>query len=144
MIKTKQNIRVYTEKESDLNKLRKKSAFSKAEEIIAKFLSSNEIEFYTEFFFKELIVSGKPKILFFDFYIPAWELCIEFDGQQHYTRKFNGKPILNGEVNDFVKNAFCKKKGFNLLRIKYTDIENIESIICKKFDELENKKTRIR
>lgn len=66
--------------------------------------------------------------------IPAYNLVIEFDGQQHYTKEFMGKKLPNITENDFLKNAFCKKKGIHLLRIKYTDINNIDSIICAKFD----------
>lgn len=110
--------------------------FSKAELVIANFLKDNGVEFYSEFFFKEMMVNGKAKVLFFDFYIPEHNICIEFDGEQHYTGTFNGKKIQNQAANDFMKSAFCKKKGINLIRIKYTDFENIEKIICEKFDKI--------
>lgn len=124
-----------TAQEKRLIRKRKNARWSKGETIIRKFLNENRIEFIPEFYFNELSVRGKPKLLFFDFYIPSYGICIEFDGEQHYTRKFHGKPIKNGETNDFLKNAFCLKKGYKMLRIKYTNIDNTEKIICEFFDK---------
>ena len=115
---------------------RKRSRFSKGEKTIANFLKDNQISFYPEFFFKEMRVRGHLKLLFLDFYIPDYGLCIEFDGEQHYTRMFKGKPIPNGERNDFLKNAYCKKNGLTILRIKYSDFDKIEEIICAAFDRI--------
>lgn len=126
-----------TERQDKLIGMRKRGAkFSKAELIIANFLKDNGVEFYSEFFFKEMTVKGKAKVLFFDFYMPDLNIAIEFDGEQHYTGKFNGKKMINQATNDFLKSAFCKKKKINLIRIKYTDFENIEKIICEKFDKI--------
>lgn len=136
-------IRLYQEEERlfvlenlILIKRRKSSKFSKGEFEIANFLSKNGITFFCEFYFKELKILNKRKLLFFDFYIPDYRLCIEFDGQQHYTGMFYGKQLKNQSKNDFLKSAFCKKNSLNLLRIKYTDIKNIEDIICRKFDHI--------
>lgn len=125
---------IITKKQERLINKRKNSSQSKCEVIISKFLIDNRIHFYTEFYFKEFSRSGKLKLLFFDFYIPSYKTCIEFDGMQHYTLKFKGKKLNNQRENDFLKNAFCKKKGINLLRIKYTDADKIEGIICDFFD----------
>jgi very-short-patch-repair endonuclease len=114
---------------------RKRSLFSSGELAIANFCKENGIEFFKEWFFKELKVRGKLKLLFFDFYLPEYNLCIEFDGIQHYTKEFHGKKLVNQETNDFLKSAFLKSKNIKLLRIKYDQIENVESIICQYFDK---------
>src|SRR5690242_13059507 len=98
---------------------------SKGEAAVYKVLSENHLRFHTEFYFNEL----KNHLFFFDFYLPDYNMVIEFDGEQHYTRKFNGKPMKNSERNDFLKTAFCRKNGIKLLRIKYDQIENVEQII---------------
>lgn len=114
---------------------RKGSRFSSGELVIANFCKENGIEFFKEWFFKELKVRGKLKLLFFDFYLPEYNLCIEFDGIQHYNKEFFGKKLVNQERNDFLKSAFLKSKNIKLLRIKYDQIENVESIICQYFDK---------
>jgi very-short-patch-repair endonuclease len=128
--------REFTNQELKILKFRKKAKQSKGEILIANFLTSNQIEFYTEFYFNEFKITNSTKVLYFDFYIPDYALVIEFDGEQHYSKEFRGKKLKNIEVNDFLKNAFCIKRRLHLLRIKYTDIDNIETIICKKFDKI--------
>ncbi len=64
----------------------------------------------------------------FDFYIPKLNMCIEYDGRQHFNinTKFYTKSI---KINDNIKNKYCKSKNIKLLRIKY--IENIEKKLIK-------------
>jgi very-short-patch-repair endonuclease len=61
----------------------------------------------------------------FDFYLPEYNLIIEFDGDQHYrnTEKF-GK---NGgferiQKHDKMKNEYCEKNNIHLLRLTYDDL----------------------
>lgn len=64
------------------------------------------------------------KQLPFDFYIEDFNLCIEYDGEQHF------KPIEHwgGEeshqrtvINDSIKNNYCNDNNINLLRISYNE-----------------------
>jgi len=125
-----------SKKERELIRKRKASKPSRGELSVMKFLGENGIEFIDEFYFKEMRRLGKLKLLFFDFYIPSYRLAIEFDGIQHYTKEFKGKKMPHSEENDFMKNAFCKKNNIELLRIKYDQIDNIETIICRTFDKI--------
>lgn len=70
--------------------------------------------------------------LSFDFYLPEYNLCIEFDGKQHYEpiKIFGG--LSNFKLTkrrDNLKTKFCKNNIINLLRISYKDINDIESIL---------------
>lgn len=125
----------FTPDQRRLVKKRRNAIWSKGEKLVHGVLKGSGMRFYQEFYFDELRVAGKMKLLFFDFYLPDYQVVIEFDGQQHYTREFNGKPIVNGERNDFLKTSFCFKRGIKLLRIKYTDIDRVEEIICEFFDK---------
>ncbi len=74
----------------------------------------------------------KKRELPFDFYVEEFNLCIEYDGEGHfYPFRFNdsNKKFLETKENDRIKTDFCKKNGINLLRISYTDFNNIENII---------------
>jgi very-short-patch-repair endonuclease len=68
------------------------------------------------------------KILSFDFYLPEKNLCIEYDGEQHYKsiKYFGGDDaFIKTQTRDKIKTNFCIKNNINLLRIKYN--ENIEN-----------------
>ena len=73
--------------------------------------------------------------LYFDFYLPDYNCCIEYDGEQHYisTGYYGGKEKLNrNQENDNIKNNYCKEHNIKLIRIPYWDFEknkiNIEYI----------------
>ena len=68
----------------------------------------------------------------FDFYLPKYNLCIEYDGKQHFTEVeyWGGKEGLEKrQLNDQIKTKFCKQKQINLLRLSYKD--NIEEKLNK-------------
>lgn len=119
-------------KSEQITNYRKHAKKSSGERKIAQFLQSQLIEFSREWYFKGLYNYAKSNLLYFDFYIPEFNLCIEYDGQQHYRKD----KTESEKFNDFLKNAYCKKNGINFLRIKYTDFDNIERLICKKIDEI--------
>lgn len=58
----------------------------------------------------------------FDFYIVELNLCIEYDGQQHYEEvaHWGGAESLEKvQEHDDIKNEYCKKNGIGLIRIPY-------------------------
>ena len=72
------------------------------------------------------------KHLKFDFYLPRYNICIEYDGKQHFESiKFFGgeKTYKYMEINDKIKNIYCKNNNIRLLRIKYTEYNKIEDIV---------------
>lgn len=127
----------FTPDKSQVNLIdsRKNSEMSRAEKKIADYLMGNGLAFIREHYFNDLTHKGKPLVLFFDFYLPKYNVCIEYDGQQHYTHEFNGKHTGNLARNDYIKTQYCKKNGVKLLRIKYTQFHFIEKVICEFFDK---------
>lgn len=73
----------------------------------------------------------------FDFYIPKLNIAIEYDGQQHFEPiDFSGKgyenalEIYNDTVmRDRIKDEFCANNNIRLLRIPYTEYDNIHDIL---------------
>lgn len=69
------------------------------------------------------------RLLRFDFYLPAHNLLIEVDGQQHFAPRTYGNmsadeataSFENGRRRDSIKDEFCKVNGYKLLRIPYTE-----------------------
>jgi len=104
---------------------------SKGEKDIEKFLLKNEIEYTRQKKFDGCVNKRK---LPFDFYLPELNMCIEFDGRQHFEpiEYFGGDEHLEYiKTNDFIKTTFCHDNGIRLLRIKYSDniLEKIKKIV---------------
>lgn len=86
--------------------------------------------------------SVKP--LPFDFYLPDYNACIEYDGEQHYKPiDFNGmgeemaeKRFEEGKRRDEIKDQYCKNNGIKLIRIPYWKFKNSEEIIKKELNIL--------
>ena len=72
----------------------------------------------------------------FDFYIPKYNLCIEFDGEQHYKPKFGEANFKITQYHDNIKNDFCAKNKIYLLRIPYWDSSNAEKLIKEKINSI--------
>lgn len=87
---------------------------------IEKWLHSQNISFIPQKRFKECY---NKRSLPFDFYLPEFNICIEFDGKQHFLKNslYYSKDI---KQNDIIKTRFCKNKNIRLIRISYK--ENIQ------------------
>ena len=97
-----------------------KCTISKGEQEVEKWLISKGIEYITQKTFKDCVYK---KQLPFDFYLPAYNLCIEYDGKQHYqsVEFFGGQEgFQNRVLKDIIKDNFCRISGIQLLRISYT------------------------
>lgn len=96
---------------------------SKGEKEIRKILKFLNISFIPQKKFCDLKFK---KCLSFDFYLPDYNTCIEFDGEQHFA-PFD---IFGGEKSfriikekDELKRLYCEKNNMKLLRITYLDID---------------------
>ena len=72
----------------------------------------------------------------FDFYLPDYNMCIEYDGIQHFepTECFGGeKRFLETQQNDLIKTRYCEQNDIILLRIRYN--ENINEILDANLSE---------
>lgn len=102
---------------------------SKGEELIENILKENNISYEKEKKFKECFNNDKLR---FDFYLPNKNTCIEFDGIQHFkpVNIFGGiKQFRKQQINDKIKNDYCKSNNIKLLRIRYDQFDNIKNII---------------
>ena len=82
----------------------------------------------------------------FDFYLPKYNLFIEYDGEQHYKPVKFGNDLEEAKINlqktqshDKIKNEYCKNNNINLLRIPYWEKENVETIIDNHLQRLNEK-----
>jgi very-short-patch-repair endonuclease len=71
----------------------------------------------------------------FDFYLEEMNILIEFDGEFHtkVVENYGGKKLYDRyQILDEIKNKYSEKKGIPLLRISYTEMDNIDSILNEK------------
>ena len=102
---------------------------SKGESKINKFLSMYNIKYEREKKINGCVYINNLK---FDFYLPIYNICIEYDGEQHFkSRKhFGGNDaLLETQHRDNIKNEYCKNNNIRLIRIPYTQYNNIEYIL---------------
>jgi very-short-patch-repair endonuclease len=102
---------------------------SKGENIIKEYLLKNNIKFFPQYKFTHC---KNKRLLAFDFYLPNYNLCIEYDGKQHFNpiRFFGGLESFNYmKNNDLIKNKYCIKENIKLLRIKYNEYKHINKIL---------------
>ena len=100
---------------------------SKGEEKIRNWLMENKFLFIEQHRFKDC----KNKLsLSFDFYLPKLNICIEYDGIQHFKpiSYFGGEEkLLFAQKSDKIKTKYCKDNKIKLIRIKYLDFKKIET-----------------
>jgi len=102
---------------------------SKGEKEIRRYLIKNNIKFESQ---KRFQNCKNKTYLPFDFYLPDLNICIEYNGEQHYkyNNHFGGKNIFKKQQKrDEIKNNFCENNNINLLIIKYN--ENVNNIMEK-------------
>jgi len=70
--------------------------------------------------------------LVFDFYLTKFNICIEYNGRQHYEsiEYFGGEQgLLVRKQNDNIKKEYCKKNKIVLKSISYKKFNSLEEII---------------
>ena len=104
---------------------------SKGEYLLRKILVDIGIEFIPEYSFKDCINPHTGGLLKFDFYLPSYNCCIEYDGEQHFKgwRKSSHPKSSLQQVRfrDKIKNEYCKEHNIILIRIPYTEYNKIDS-----------------
>ncbi len=120
----------------DTTKKRKQADRSPAEKKIELFLMRNNVPFETEKYFPGLFNDRTNNLLYFDFYLPTYNVAIEFDGIRHYKAIGGDTAALAAQKHkDNRKNRFCHNRGILLLRISCFDKRNIEDTITLFFDK---------
>lgn len=106
---------------------------SKGEMEIRKWLESNNKRFEKEKTFQDCLNLSRLR---FDFYLPDYKTCIEFDGAQHFKviEQFGGVDEFERvKERDRVKNQYCKENNIILIRINFRDLK--KGIVGEKLAE---------
>jgi len=98
-----------------------KCSSSIGEDTIYKFLDTEKIKSIRQKRFEDC---KHKKQLPFDFYLPDYNICIEFHGQQHYkpVQYWGGKDFLmTQQLRDKIKQNYCKNNNIVLLVINHNE-----------------------
>ena len=99
---------------------------SRGEDVLKQLLTSLNIKFFQEQQFNDCINDKTRRQLRFDFYLPEYNICIEYDGQQHYKDIKGWADTLEDiQYRDAIKNQYCKKHNMSLIRIPYWDYDRL-------------------
>jgi len=117
--------------------------YSRGEERICNYFIHNKIDYISQKEFDGLLGINNG-LLSYDFYLPQYNLLIEYQGEQHekyipgfYKSKKDFKRQLE---HDRRKKEYAKNNNINLLEIWYWDYDNIENILIKELKLCENYK----
>jgi hypothetical protein len=109
---------------------------SKGENKIRDLLNKYSIKFIAQHKFDDC---KNKNVLPFDFYLPDYNTCIEFNGIQHYKaiEYFGGeKRFKEQNKTDIIKKEYCKNNKIKLIIIKYNEkIDKITKILKIKMNE---------
>lgn len=97
-----------------------KEKLYKGEHIIFEILQEKGIAFETQKRFEDC---KNTRCLPFDFFLPKYNVCIEYNGIQHYepVDYFGGIESFNQrQINDKIKRDYCLENKIRLLEIPYT------------------------
>lgn len=110
---------------------------SSGEQKIFNILELRNIKQSKQYCFKDCRLTNP---LPFDFYLPDYNCCIEFDGEQHFKvdcfENSNIVNLMNIKYRDNIKNQYCKDNNIPLIRIPYWDFNNIENILMNEINKL--------
>ena len=104
---------------------------SKGEALLRKILTDLSIKFIPEHRFKDCVNPNTGVCLKFDFYLPDYNCCIEYDGEQHYKGWRKSREVKASleqvQFRDSLKDKYCEDNHILLIRIPYTDYNKLNS-----------------
>ena len=108
---------------------------SLGEERLEKYLKEHNINYIGQYRFGDCV--RKERDMPFDFYLPDLNVAIEYDGIQHYEPivKFGGEEgFAELKLNDYYKTNYCAEHGIKLIRVPYTEYNNMETFLNNYFN----------
>jgi hypothetical protein len=109
---------------------------TKGEKAIDKVLINNHVNYIYHHTFPDCKFIN---VLEYDFYLPNYNIAIEYQGRQHYEpvdfagkgQKWAEEQFILNQKRDEIKRDYCNKNNIKLLEIPYWHFDNISSILSK-------------
>ena len=98
---------------------------SKGEDKLQKILDKAQIKYEKQ---KKFSDCKYKYVLRFDFYLPDYNVCLEYDGIQHFQpTKFLHDNFEDRKKRDEIKDKYCKEHNIKLVRIPYWDFKILDT-----------------
>lgn len=114
---------------------------SQGENYIANFLKQNNVIFERQKRFSDLRNSKTGYMLYYDFYLPDYNLFIEYQGGYHDGKVHERNPkkqtieqLEDLQNRDAIKKQYALDHNINFLEIWYWDYQNIDIILRKELN----------
>ena len=110
------------------------SKISRGELSIKNVLDLYNVNYKQEYWFFEC---RDKHPLPFDFYLPDYNICIEYQGEQHYkpVSRFGGEESFSSLIyHDQIKRNYCINNNICLIEIPHWEYKNIEHILIEKLN----------
>lgn len=110
---------------------------SRGEAKIIDILKNNDIIYIKEKVFNDCIFPESNGRMRFDFYLPDYNIIIEYNGEQHYQSNESGwntmEALKKTQDRDNYKKQWCKDNNITMIIIPYTDYDifTINSLLGK-------------
>lgn len=116
---------------------------SRGEAKILEWLIQNNIYFEQQKTFDSCRFPKSNYLAKFDFYLPKYNLIIEYNGKQHYAQDGSGwgESLKDIQSRDLYKQNWCKNNNIQMLIIPYWE-NNLEKLLIEKIQENLNEPTR--
>lgn len=101
---------------------------SHGEQKIRALLIENNIQFENQKSFKDFKYPDTNGIPKYDFFLPQYNILIEYDGEQHFNEieNWGGKEgLIQRQQRDKIKNQYAIQHNYKLIRIPYLYYNNI-------------------
>ena len=107
---------------------------SKGEMKISQILDDMAVEYGIQYRFPDC---KDESVLPFDFFLPTYNTCIEYDGLQHFepctfggiSKERAAENLKLAQKHDRIKDKYCQDNNIILIRIPYWEYKNIEQIL---------------
>ena len=108
------------------------NSLSYGETAVEEYLTSNNHIFIKQKTFEDC---KNIRVLPFDFYLPEFNLLIEFDGKQHILEGWDGNEdvLKEQQKHDRIKDSYCIENNITLLRIAFNELYNVNSVLDRYF-----------
>ncbi len=110
---------------------------SRGEEKIIEYLEKHDIKFYHDVSCFDWLKSNKGYKMQPDFYLPDYNLIVEYDGEQHFkpVKAWGGERRFEAaSKREKLKDKLYLENNLRVLHIPYTEYKNIDSILTEELN----------
>jgi hypothetical protein len=108
-----------------------KCKISHGEKLLESFFIEKGIKYISQHRFKDCVYK-RP--LPFDFYLPEYNICVEYHGEQHYkpVERFGGSKYYElTKLRDEIKHKYCLENNIKLIIINNKNKRNLEQFFTE-------------